>query len=66
MHWSVCQGLNENIARYRNSPLMSEDVPAFYKPVLLEDGVRSPFPEPTKQLRTLRRRKAKGEQEGEE
>jgi len=66
MHWSVCQGLNENIARYRNSPLMSEDVPAFYKPVLLEDGVRIPFPKPTKQLRTLRRRKAKEQQEGEE
>jgi len=65
MHWSVCQGLSENINRYRNSPLMSQDVPAFYKPVLLEDGVRVSFPEPTKQLRTLRRRKTKGE-EGEE
>jgi len=65
MHWSVCQGLSENINRYRNSPLMSQDVPAFYKPVLLEDGVRVSFPEPTKQLRTLRRRKNKGE-EGEE
>jgi len=64
MHWSVCQGLSENISRYRNSPLMCEDVPAFYKPVLLEDGVRIPFPKPTKQLRTLRCRKAKGE-EGE-
>jgi len=65
MHWSVCQGLSENINRYRNSPLMGEDVPAFYKPVLLEDGVRIPFPKPTKQLRTLRCRKSKV-QEGED
>jgi len=67
MHWSVCQGLDENISRYRNSPLMCEEVPAFYKPVLLKDGVRIEFPKPTKQLRTLRRRKGKkGEGEGEE
>jgi hypothetical protein len=59
MRWSHCQGLSENINRYRNSPLMSDEVPAFYKPVLLKDGVRIPFPKPTKQLRTLRRRKAK-------
>jgi hypothetical protein len=64
MHWSVCQGLDENISRYRNSPLMCEEVPAFYKPVLLKDGVRIEFPKPTKQLRTLRRRKGK-QQEGE-
>jgi len=61
-HWSVCQGLRENIARYQNSPLMSDDVPAFYKPVLLRDGVRIPFPRPTKAL--PRRRKVKG-QEGQ-
>jgi len=59
MRWSHCQGLSQNIDRYRNSPLMSEEVPAFYKPVLLKDGARLPFPKPTKQLRTLRRRKAK-------
>jgi len=64
MHWSVYQGLEENISRYRNSPLMCEEVPAFYKPVLLKDGVRIEFPKPTKQLRTLRRRNAK-QQEGE-
>jgi len=65
MHWSVCQGLSENISRYRNSPLMGEEVPAFYKPVLLLDGVRIPFPKPTKQLRTLRCRRTKL-QEGED
>jgi len=64
MHWSVCQGLEENISRYRNSPLMCEEVASFYKPVLLKDGVQIEFPKPTKPLRTLRRRKGK-ETEGE-
>jgi hypothetical protein len=59
MHWSICQGLSENISRYRNSPLMSEEVPAFYKPVLLKDGVRIPFPKPTKPLGKLTRRRGK-------
>mmetsp|Transcript_22741 Transcript_22741/g.60847 ORF Transcript_22741/g.60847 Transcript_22741/m.60847 type:complete len:470 (-) Transcript_22741:314-1723(-) len=62
MRWSNCQGLSENVSRYRNSPMMSEEVPAFYKPVLLRDGVRIPFPRPTKAL--PRRRKVKG-QEGQ-
>jgi len=53
-HWSVCQGLRENIKRYRNSPLMSDDVPAFFKPVLLKNGVRIPFPQPTKKVRPRR------------
>mmetsp|Transcript_99732 Transcript_99732/g.278632 ORF Transcript_99732/g.278632 Transcript_99732/m.278632 type:complete len:162 (+) Transcript_99732:3-488(+) len=48
--WSVCQGLSENISRYRNSPFMRDSVPAIYKPVLFEDGVRIPFPRPTKPL----------------
>jgi len=51
MKWSICQGLSENISRYRNSPFMRDGVPAIYKPVLLEDGVRVPFPEPTKALK---------------
>jgi hypothetical protein len=50
MCWSVCQGLSENISRYRNSPFMRDSVPAIYKPVLLEDGVRIPFPKPTRAL----------------
>jgi hypothetical protein len=50
MQWSVCQGLTENVRRYRNSPLMSDDVPAIYKPVLLKDGVRVPFPQPTRKV----------------
>jgi len=53
-HWSVCQGLRENVRRYRNSPLMSDDVPAFVKPVLLKNGVRIPFAQPTKKVRPRR------------
>ncbi|CAK0812501.1 unnamed protein product [Prorocentrum cordatum] len=59
MHWSVCQGLSRNISRYRNSPLMTDEVPAFYKPVLLKDGVRIAFPRPTTPLRAPRRRAIK-------
>ena len=64
-HWSVCQGLKENIRRYRNSPLMSDDVPAFFKPVLLKNGVRISFPQPTKKLRSRREYKD-SELEGED
>jgi len=64
---SMYQGLKENIHRYRNSPFMRDDVPAFYKPVLLKGGVRVPFPRPTKPLRTMRQRGARNEQlEGQE
>jgi len=51
---SICQGLSENVNRYRNSSVMRDDVPAFYKPVLLKDGVRVPFPRPTKPARKPR------------
>jgi hypothetical protein len=63
---SICQGLSENISRYRNSPFMRDDVPAFYKPVLLKEGVRVPFPKPTKPLRTLRRCARGAHNEGQE
>ncbi|CAK0799713.1 unnamed protein product [Prorocentrum cordatum] len=56
MRWSICQGLGENVSRYRNSPFMRDNVPTFYKPVLLKDGVRIPFPKPTKPLRAMRHR----------
>mmetsp|Transcript_42275 Transcript_42275/g.96157 ORF Transcript_42275/g.96157 Transcript_42275/m.96157 type:complete len:147 (+) Transcript_42275:3-443(+) len=65
MHWSVCQGLRENIARYQNSPLMSDDVPAFFKPVLLKNGVRIPFPQPTKKVKPRRAYKGQGPEECE-
>merc|ERR1712113_1234839 len=41
------QGLQDQIKRYRNSPLMHESVPDEYKPVLFQKGVRIEFPSPT-------------------
>jgi hypothetical protein len=56
-HWGhPLQGLDAHVQRYRNSPVMSESVPDECKPLLLQDGLRVPFPLPTKQLRTPRRR----------
>mmetsp|Transcript_50031 Transcript_50031/g.119033 ORF Transcript_50031/g.119033 Transcript_50031/m.119033 type:complete len:493 (+) Transcript_50031:127-1605(+) len=50
------QGLQAHVERYKNSPLMHADVPDDYRPILLIDGVRAPFPEPTKRLRAPRLR----------
>jgi hypothetical protein len=55
MSWSEpLQGLDAHIDRYRTSPVMHEDVPEKYKPVYLQDGVRQPFPAPTKRIRPPR------------
>jgi hypothetical protein len=48
------QGLDAHIDRYRNSPVMHEDVPEQYKPVYLQSGVRQPFPVPSKRIRPPR------------
>jgi hypothetical protein len=45
------QGLEAHIERYRNSPVMHEDVPDEYKPMVFQDAVRGMFPPPTKRLR---------------
>mmetsp|Transcript_70157 Transcript_70157/g.131168 ORF Transcript_70157/g.131168 Transcript_70157/m.131168 type:complete len:443 (+) Transcript_70157:68-1396(+) len=45
------QGLDRNIERYRNSPLMHEDAPPELKerrPMLFSNGERIDFPKPTK------------------
>jgi len=55
VRWSKVQGLATNTQRFRNSPVMSVSVPNSYKPVLFKDGVRIPFPEPTKSLRAERK-----------
>lgn len=49
VHWSNNQGLEAHIERYRNSPIM-HSVPAEHLPWLFKDGVRIPFPQPTKTL----------------
>jgi hypothetical protein len=46
--WSIEQGLESHIKKYRNSPVMTKDDTA--RPVSLKDGQRVPFPSPTKKL----------------
>lgn len=53
--WSkAMQGLSIHVERYRNSPVMHEDVADEFKPVLFKDGARVPFPEPTRRIRAPR------------
>lgn len=55
--WSCpYQGLNAHIERYRNSPVMHEDVPDEYKPMVFLNSVRGIFPAPTKKLKAPRMR----------
>merc|ERR1712217_389253 len=44
------QGQDEFINRYRNSPVMHEDVPDKHKPRLFRNGLRIKFPAPTKKI----------------
>lgn len=48
------QGFDSNVQRYRNSPLMHESVPEHYRPIIFNNGVRIPFPEPTKRIKPPR------------
>merc|ERR1712217_919864 len=45
------QGRQAHIERYRNSPVMHASVPDEYKPLLLENGRRVPFPKATRAIR---------------
>jgi len=53
--WSVSQGLPKHIERYRNSPVMHENMLDECKPITLSGGVRVDFPPPTKKVPLLRR-----------
>merc|ERR1711953_1485535 len=56
--WSnLAQGIDENVQRYRDSPMMHESVEDRFKPVLFGNGRRMPFPEPTKKIKAPRRKK---------
>jgi hypothetical protein len=49
--WSTCQGVDANVERYRNSPLMHSLVPAECKPALYDrQGFQVKFPAPTKNI----------------
>lgn len=55
--WNTpCQGLEEQVQRFRNSPLMHPSVPDAMKPILLSEGFRVAFPSPTRTLRAPRTR----------
>jgi len=57
LNWSSPhQGLASHVDRYRNSPVMHNTVPDEYKPIIIFDGVRVPFPPPSKQLKAPRLR----------
>jgi len=43
-----CQGLAAHVERYRSSPVMHATIPDDWKPAIFRDGVRVPFPPPTK------------------
>lgn len=45
------QGLEEHVERYRNSPVMHQCMPDEYKPMIFQNGLRVPFPPPTKAIR---------------
>lgn len=65
VNWSTpFQGLDAHVERYRNSPVMHEHVPDEYKPMLLSEGKRLPFPPPTKKIRAPRIRPGRDELEG--
>lgn len=52
------QGVDAHVQRYRNSPIMHEEVPDSWKPALFSAGVRVEFPPPTRKLRNLPRGRA--------
>lgn len=58
LSWSdFCHGLEANVERYRNSPVMCNTVPEDYKPVVFLLGAQVDFPAPMKKLRPPRLRK---------
>jgi len=54
------QGLAAHINRFRNSSVMHESMPDEYKPIILRDGARVPFPRPTQRLRAPLQRRHQG------
>jgi hypothetical protein len=55
-------GLQSQVERYRNSPIMHESVADVHKPAIYAaDGTRQPFPPPTKPLKAPRVRNARAQ-----
>lgn len=47
---SHTQGLEANVSRFRNSPVMGDEIPECFKPALFDGDKQVPFPRPTKAL----------------
>lgn len=63
--WSdPVQGHEAHTERCRNSPVMHESVPDECKPAVFADGVRIPFPPPTKTIKAPRVKKGHGHGQG--
>mmetsp|Transcript_98058 Transcript_98058/g.245658 ORF Transcript_98058/g.245658 Transcript_98058/m.245658 type:complete len:448 (+) Transcript_98058:83-1426(+) len=45
------QGLEQHVERYRSSPVMHPNIPEDWKPLIFMNGVRVPFPPPTKHIK---------------
>lgn len=45
------QGRQAHIDRYKNSPVMHVSVPDGFKPMIFQNGVRQPFPPPSKKVK---------------
>jgi len=58
--WSTLQGVQAHVDRYRNSPVMHDEVPTEFKPMLFENGRPVQLPPPTKSIRAPRVKKAGG------
>jgi hypothetical protein len=56
------QGLQAHIERYQNSPVMHPSIVDEWKPVIFKDGVRVPFPPPTKHIKVPKVRKTPSNQ----
>jgi hypothetical protein len=58
--WSeTTQGLEGYIEKYRNSRIMHKSIDDEFKPALYKNGIRIPFPKPTKDIRVPRSRASK-------
>lgn len=64
-HGDTVQGKAAHVERYRNSPVMHEEVPDLFKPAMYQNGERYPFPAPTKPLRKVRPRLRKEKKPGD-
>mmetsp|Transcript_1611 Transcript_1611/g.3497 ORF Transcript_1611/g.3497 Transcript_1611/m.3497 type:complete len:341 (-) Transcript_1611:136-1158(-) len=54
------QGLQEHVERYRSSPVMHASVPDEWKPIILSNGCRVPFPRPVKHIKAPKKNKLRG------